>query len=664
MTNPALFRFPIPPTRDPFINTPLLALDGTVEGEERFWISSYNSSTGAQGVVMTPSGRERVYRFDPSQRGFYGAAQEDGDTLWLCGDLSWVVRLCLSTGAYESYPTGAPSALVFQGLRFDPATRKLLAAAYVPGGKTCAVSFDCEARRTARFYETDCPARYTRGSFAVGDGTFGILAVVPDVALLQWNPAAETLKTITLAKAGEIPEAEHSDLIHGALQRLVTDEAGKAYLPRLGWCDPCHASRLLTDGPKPDREATWFARRGDWVWGLSQESRNDTSRKTLVRWDLRTGKVESLATLPDTAHAAACLTQGGKIVAVTIYGEFLRFDATTGAHEMAKRLPTDSIARVDCLVRIDRNRLLGTPFITQRFWEIDLQTGHGVDCGRAAPGSGQIVKTWHIGGRVYMAAYAGGELMEYDPSRPSHFPENPRVVADAPGGMRPVAAAQHGAVLYYACSLEYGRTGSVLTRYDTASGQTIHRSKPVDDQMISSLHFDTATGLLMAGTTMDADSRSRDPESPFCYLALLDAGSLSLVGRAAAPEGVRQVSVTGRLKGGEYLCAAWLTDGGTLIKRWFHASTSDLCVPDLPAMTSLPNAMEELLWTGKPGLFLLRKGNRVELWEMREPRCLHLLYDAPEPTIYGWHVQDDSVYLVSPEEILLLEGCLSGFDGA
>ncbi|HWL51618.1 MAG TPA: hypothetical protein VNQ90_04240 [Chthoniobacteraceae bacterium] len=655
---PAFSRFPIPLTRDPFINTPLLPLGPGADGEERFWISSYNSGTGCMGVVVTASGRERIYRFDRSQRGFYGAAREDDDTLWLCGDLSCVVRLCLGTGAYEVYPTGAPSVLVFQGLCFDPATRKLLVAAYVPGGKTCAVSFDCRERRTARFYETDGAARYTRGSFSVGDGTFGIVAVVPEIALLHWDPAGETLESRTLAGEAEIPETGGGSLFQGAFQRLIADEAGRVYLPGLGWCD-LRAAQPVSDGPRPDREATWFARKGELVWGLAQESRTDATQRRVVRWDLRTGAVESLATLANLGPASAALTREGGIVAVTLYGEFFRHDATTGALELARRLPTDSVVRVDCLVRLDRRRLLGTPFITQRFWELDLESGHGVDLGRAAPGGGQIVRTWLVNGKVYMAAYAGGELMEYDPARPAYFPENPRVVADPPGGMRPVAAARRGGALYYACSLEYGRTGCTLTRYDTAGGEALHRHRPLGDQMITSLHFDAASGWLVAGTTMDADSRSRDPEASCCYLALIDPEELSPVTQAAAPEGVRQVSVVGLVDAGEYLCAAWLPQGSRMIRRWFRVAVGDLRVPALSAMEALPGGGEDLLWTGEPGLFLLRTGNRVELWDLRRPRCLRLLYDEPEPDFYGWHVQDDSVYLVSAEEIFVLEACLN-----
>lgn len=40
-------RVPIPSGRDPFVNTPLLALGPGEDGSERFWISTWNDSSDA-----------------------------------------------------------------------------------------------------------------------------------------------------------------------------------------------------------------------------------------------------------------------------------------------------------------------------------------------------------------------------------------------------------------------------------------------------------------------------------------------------------------------------------------------------------------------------------------------------------------------------------------
>lgn len=53
-------RVPIPATRDPFINTPLLRLTDGDTGEPRYWISSWNSVSGTTGALVTESGVERI----------------------------------------------------------------------------------------------------------------------------------------------------------------------------------------------------------------------------------------------------------------------------------------------------------------------------------------------------------------------------------------------------------------------------------------------------------------------------------------------------------------------------------------------------------------------------------------------------------------------------
>ena len=46
-------RLPLPKTRDPFINVSLKPLGQGEDGEERFWISSWNRNSGSTGVVVT-----------------------------------------------------------------------------------------------------------------------------------------------------------------------------------------------------------------------------------------------------------------------------------------------------------------------------------------------------------------------------------------------------------------------------------------------------------------------------------------------------------------------------------------------------------------------------------------------------------------------------------
>lgn len=582
-----IIRVPIPKTREPFINTPLLPL-----GDGRFWISSVNRTVGALGVVVTMEGKHRLYKFEPRHACFYSAAVEDENTLWLCGDLSRVVRLDLRTGKYQEFATGAPEYLIFQGLVLDHATGKLFGAA-----AKGAFSFDFRARKPVKVYPPVGPDRYSRFSLSNGDGTYTIGMEIPGAALLRWNPVAETV--------------EHQP---------VTSLRGRSLgLEKL-----------------PDEKTTWFARRGTQMWGIAPPS-------TIRVWD--GDRMRDLVQLPDSSEHNVALA-GDKLIVVTRYGEFLRYDAETGALEISKRLPTDAVGHVDCLVRIDKDRLLGTPFITQRFWEVNLRTKQGRDCGKAAPGGGEILQTWKLGGKIYMAAYTGGELVEYEPSLPANFPENPRVVADPPQGMRPVAAANDGRHIFYSCSAPYGTLGSVLTKYDTKTGIASYRVNPLPDQQIQSLWYDKPTHSLIAGTTMQADCESTPAKSDTCFFARISADDLRVMDKTRAQPGTTIARVLGPIGRSRYLCTCF----GPADRPVFVLELKTWARRDLVYSGLRPIA------TGRPGLFVRRIRDQVELWDMRQKKRKKVLFSGFDG--YRILVQDCSVYLISAQELTVLDGCI------
>ncbi|MDF2670539.1 MAG: hypothetical protein K0R67_2845 [Paenibacillus sp.] len=644
-----IIRAAIPRTRDPFINTSLLALGPGDDGEERFWISSWNSNSGSTGVIVTESGKERIYRFPPLYGGFYSAAQEDEDTLWLCGNLSKVVKLTLSNGEIEEFETGAPSALVFQGMALDRQHGKLFASAY-PMPTTASFSFDFRNRVPSKVYMSLTKELYMCSSFENGDGTYTIVSYNPQISLLHWNPLDDKVEKVTLEEsvAGTLPPLKNSE----GISRLIRNDEGLWYFPGKGWYNPLNRS-LTKDGPRPEQEMTWFARIGDQAWGAAAHN----SDVRIGLWDMQDNRVKDLCIIPDGFAGSVHLTTSAKIVAVNLYGNFYRYDGITGELEMTKVLPTDSLAEVDCLLRIDKDRLLGTPFITQAFWELNLATGVGVDLGRAAPGPGEILETWKFGDKVYMAAYVGGELVEYDPGKPAKFPINPRVVAAPPGGQRPVAAAQIGEVLYYSNSHKYGNLGCIVTKYDTSSGTPLYKDDPIPGQMIRSLCYDIGTRSLLAGTTMHADVNSCTPNSDLCYFARLDEHDMSVVRTAAAPLGTTLAAVHGAVTSGSYLCTVRGTFNDEAATYWFVMAADSLEVPELQQMGRVPKNMKRLLSTGQPGLFLLQIEDRFELWNMQTEQRVQVLYQ--DSTVYRCLVQDDSVYLLKPEEVVILENCLS-----
>ena len=644
-----LTRVPIPKVRDPFINITLTSVGPDQTVEERFWASTWNSNAGPLGLLVTESGRARVYRFGRPHGGFYSMIQEDEDTLWLCGDLSRVLRLSLSSGKFKAFETGAPGALVFQGMAMDRETGRLFAAAYPPPS-TVAFSFDFRRKRPVKVFRDICPDHYMRFSFPNGDGTWSFVMHCPGESFLRWDPRAETVDH--LRYKGEL---DTENMSGGTTYSVLGDDQGRRYVPGRGWYEP--PSRTFADqGPRPEREMTWFARRGTTAWGMVRKGADGH----VGLWDMPTGKVRDLCEIPNVSLINVAASRAGKLVAVTVYGEFLRFDGKTGALEMSRRLPTDAVNHIDCLRRIDSRRLLGTPFITQRFWEVDVKTKKGTDCGRAAPGFGEVLKTWKIGNRVYMAAYTGGELVEYDPSRPPSFPENPRVVADPPGGMRPVAAADDGRCIYYACSAEYGHLGSVLTRYDTRTGTTLYRAHPLPDQQIGGLWYCRATRSLIASSAMRADCDSATPASDRCYFARIAPDTLEVIEKAPAPVGTGWTRIVGPARGGRVLCTCSGKYGGSDSARWFVIDAKAFAVPDVSRMQALPANASQFLWAGRAGLFVMGIEGRFEVWDMEAQRCLRVL--CRQPSAYRCEVQEGALYLIKQREILICEEFLKAID--
>ena len=638
----AIIRVPLPKVRDPFVNTNLLSLGPGADGVERFWIATCNFNVGCLGALVTEDGRHRIYRF-PGHGTFYSAVLENQDTLWLCGTLSHMVRLTLSTGKYEVFPTGLPWTLVFQGMVLDRATGKLFAAAFPQQSmKTTAISFDTQDYRLAGVHEIDCPAHYMRASFANGDGTYSFVLHCPGESLVRWDPRTESVEYFEYKASLNVQVMNQGTTYH-----LIADDTGRRYFPELGWFNP--ATRTFEKSPRPAYEMTWFARRGDHAWGANFVD----ASLAIGQWDLATGAVRQLGAIPDSQLHNVNLTASGKVVAVTQCGEFIRLDGDSGALEMTRRLPADSWGQTDCLRRIDKDRLLGTPYITQHFWEVNLRTAKGYECGRAAPGTGEVLQTWKIGSMIYLAAYTGAELMEYDPDVHPHFPENPRVVAAPPFGMRPVAAADDGRTIYYACSREYGFLGTALVAYDTQTGEARYCRNPLGDQQIWSMWYDRTAGALVCATTMHADCRSCPPTDDRCYFAVLDADTLQPRAKIAAPLGTEGARVLGPLEKSRYLCACDLPAG----RKLFTLDITVMSVPEPADMQELPKGCNQITPTDRPGRFVLHIGRRLELWDMNRRTRLRVLFDRYR-NCRGYQVQGDTVYVMKPKEVIVLDRIL------
>lgn len=641
-------RVSVPKTRDPFINSCMTRLAPDASGLERFFISTYNSNGGSIAACINEAGEHRLYHFNkPVYPGFYGVAPEDPDTLWLCGTIDRVGRFDLRSGKIEMFQTGAPSALVFQGLVYDPPTGKLLATAFPPPNTTGFI-FDTRLRKPVKTFQTPREfGGYMRLSMPNADGTWTILMHMPGWHLHIWDPRTDKIETITIKET----YAPHDTA--ATTYMLIRDDAGRIYFPDLGWYDLTRRA-FASDGPRPQSERTWFGRHGQTAWGLSVQG----GTATIARWDMQTGKVHSLATIPDCPSQAVNLTGSGKIVAVNLYGEFFRFDGQTGALECTRRLDATGVGHIDTLCLIDDRRLLGTPFITQRFWEADLKTGRGEDMGRAAPNFGEIMQIKKVGSKVYMAAYADGELTEYDPALPARFPENPRVVADPPLGMRPVAIDSDGRNVFYSSSLEYGRLGSVVTRYDVRTGVSAYGMNPLGDQQINSLFCEKKTNSLIVATTVHADCQSAPATTNRACIARLDATTFEPLERIDAPAGTEYTSVLGLLSPGVWV-ACWSYPWWSQ-KWWFALKSGAMAAPTEADQRPWP--MEKLsgvAYAGVPGKFVISTPEHLGVWDLAKGKLLRVLPSHGQ-LMRKIFVQDKSVMFHTSHEVWVLRDALAG----
>lgn len=636
----------LPKGRDPFVNARLQTLSGDEQGRERYWITSVNGSQGSTGVLITEDGEYRLYRFKkPFVQYAYSSGQEDPNTLWLCVNLTHMARLDLRTGNSTHYPTGAPGGFVCGGGVLDPATDKFFAIGYVGEKGTTAISFDIRTKQCKVHYQA-APDQFLYSCQRLPDGTYVGLVVCPGASIVHWDPRAETVTPVRVVE----PESG-KDVLQGAHPRFVMDEQNRLYLPGRGWYD--FSTRAFVDGPRPEKEANWIVRQGRQVFGCDTQ----LGEGHVYGWDLDTGKVRHITAIPSCYAEGITLSRNGKLISINITGEFRRHDPATGRMELYRRLPTEAVNGVDHILRLDRNRLLGSYFITQRFWEINLKTGHGFDCGRAAPGGGQIQNFWKVGKKVYMTSYTTGTLMEYDPSQHPHFPENPHVVAEPPHSMRPVAFAQDGRFLYYASNAEYGQLGGTLTRYDAKTGLYRYQVNPIKDQAIWSMWLDKPRGVLLAHTTFRSDCNSCPAPNQTTHHARIRAEDLSLVESFAFPDNMHVGGILGLLDRRRLLGCYWYSNSDKPLRP--HLAPIDLArftPPEDKQLILQPAEWRSIRYGGRPGIFVILTLRGVELWNLATWTRISVL--KADKTVYRIQVQDRSVYLFRPRDLVILENAL------
>ena len=598
-------RYELPKTKDPFVNAVLeRAGFDTETGLERFWISSCNVKVGHIGVLIDENGGYRTYQFQKKE-GYlgscaYSAVYVGEDILWHLSDTMAVRRVDLKTGAVQDFLTGGNLGLVFAGMQYDEKSGKvlMLANAMQPGLQ--AVVFNLKTCKTEKIFSDFSDGTLALGGFANGDGTYTVRIGSGGVnaSLWRWDPADDSL-----VKICELPK----EAVKHSLHQKISGKWGY-YLPGFGWFD----GYQVQDGPRPEREARWFGTYENYAYG--------SDKGIIWRWDMTTGAVIKFC----EADGNGAVTRDGCVILFDMYGHFCKF-SPDGMLVASKWIEADAYGRTDCMIAADNGMVVGTPFITQRFWILDETTGNGWDAGRAAPGGGEILRVWNLGGKVYMASYTTGSLVEFDPAKPARFPENPCVVANNGKGMRPVADTCDDRCLYYAANHHYGVIGCILTKFDTKTGLASYLDNPMDNQQITSL---LRTGdALWAGTTWHSDSRATFETCRDCYLLKLDPDTMEVLMSYIAPAGTDRVEVVGETENG-------------LFVRMHAAETKAQCFcPENGTFTDIEGVPPVYRFMGvAPNEYITLRDGKIERWYIDGKRAVQTATLLEESGLYTYNM--------------------------
>jgi hypothetical protein len=606
---------PLPASRDPFVNT-FLRYAGTdpETGEARYWFSTWNYNSGCLAVLVTESGGCKTFRFDPDKEefGFYGTAYAGNNKMWLCGYTSKLLCLDLETGEIERYETGLEKSLAFSGFIYDETTRTILGGSYSQKSLTfIAFCFDVDTRTILKTFSENVTDRgnYFTVHYPNGDGTYTLAFNSPNYAFMRWNPRALEFEPL----GGIIyPEKENPELQVSTIMR-----DGKIYVSTKGWFDPETGLSDITG--MPSAEAMWFCARGNKIYGTRNTYFGNSE---LYCWDTETNKAERILEIPDAQYIHFALAESGIMLCINIYGFFYRIDPEAKTILSSKRLPTDSIASMDCLEKISDDRILLTPFITQRFCEVDLKTGQTSDMGKAAMRGGEVLVAITLDGLIYMSVYTTGQLVEYDPSIRPFFPENPRIVVQPPSNaMRPITVCKDEKSIYYVCSNHYGTLGSIAIKHTPSTGETIFCQDPIGDFIIQSLFYDQ--GRIFAGSDIHADCRSYPPKESAAVLAELDPVTLGCVRKIELPVKGNLAEIIGQVDSDTYLFAV-CHDGEKADFGFFSSSSGFAEMGNSKALrvqqivedaNSAQREREIIRAAGEIGKFVVAGKDMIQIWD-------------------------------------------------
>ncbi len=209
--------------------------------------------------------------------------------------------------------------------------------------------------------------------------------------------------------------------------------------------------------------------------------------------------------------------RGGRILALSKKNEVLGvrgqdyFCIAPGETSLnLKRIPGDPAPRPSLFLRMDEQGLLwGGPHFGQTLFSFEPKTRTEKNTGAVCDSGGEVYDVAFLNGKVYAVAYAGGDIIEYDPSAPwdQWNRKNPRSIAQlsSKGYIRPAGGIVAGAdgKLYSGWMAKYGTYGGAIAITDPASGETVLVENPAGQQAIIGVCVDNDT--IYFGTSLQGN---------------------------------------------------------------------------------------------------------------------------------------------------------------
>lgn len=171
------------------------------------------------------------------------------------------------------------------------------------------------------------------------------------------------------------------------------------------------------------------------------------------------------------------------------------------------RIPGESSPReTHFLYADDHGRLWGGPTFGQTLFYVDLATGNATNTGIVSDSGGEVYDVEVVDGITYAVAYAGGEMIRFDPAdkwdQLNHV--NPKtVVRVGPDYIRPSAGVMRGpdGKLYTGWLAKYGTYGGTLAITDLNGYKTEIVKDPLGPHGISGCAAIDGGRVLLGSTT-------------------------------------------------------------------------------------------------------------------------------------------------------------------